>query len=60
MAMHEVITQQGDSVWSEEKPVVIGTADPVVVIRPVWNGQSPGANWHEWDVQVPSELAAVN
>lgn len=47
MAVSDIITQQGDSVWSGDKQVVIGHADPVVITRPVWGGQSPGAAWQE-------------
>jgi hypothetical protein len=42
MALQEVVTQQGDLVLSDGDQVVIGVADPVVIIRPVWGGQSPG------------------
>jgi hypothetical protein len=50
MALHEVMTQQGDTVWSDGHQVVIGEADPEVVTRPVWGGQSPGAAWREYAV----------
>lgn len=59
MAQQEVVTQQGDLVLSGGDQVVIGDADPVVVLRPVWGGQSPGSIWQEWDLPVTREVAAV-
>jgi len=59
MAQQEVVTLQGDLVLSDGDQVVIGDADPVVVLRPVWGGQSPGSTWHEREAEEAAELVAV-
>lgn len=49
MAVYEVVTLQGEAVLRDGEQVVIGAADPVVVTRSLWGGQSPGTVWVELD-----------
>jgi len=55
MALYEVVTRQGDPVVCDSDQVVIGQADPVIMIRPLWGGQSPGSVWYEFSLEAPDE-----